>query len=321
MQSLTFRCADINSEFCPCLLAETNHCVFCSKLQGKPLCECEWPGVCVYYEKYWRDKEASRRAEAAGRATEKAAITRKEQVGERTYLFEFAVSEGLAHRLAPLGSFVFLRCENDPDCAHFPVGVMRAKDGKVLVAVEAVGAKSSRLILSGDGHAMLRGPYFNGVLGKPWIENLSGGSAVVIAGGIGQAPALPIIEALLAGGNRVRAILAPGKVGSVFVREMLNGAAVELHAVDSLRKDGFTLLKQYLQEEPDLLVSAGPDAQHAGVIRFMNAHGRDLPMAATNNATMCCGEGICGSCHKLTQDNKTVKLCKAQIDFQQILQE
>lgn len=321
MRSLTFRCADINSEYCPCLLAETNHCVFCSKLQGKPLCACDWPGVCVYYEKYWRDQEATRWAEAAGRRTEKAALLRKEQVGDRTYLLELAVSERMARQLAPLGSFVFLRCEGDVDCAHFPVGVMRAADEKVLVAVEAVGAKSSRLLLSGDAHVMLRGPYFNGVLGKPWIEQLVSGSAVVVAGGIGQAPALPIIAKLLAADNRVRVILAPGKVGEIFITELLDAAKAEIHIVPSLRRDGFTLLKQYLREEPDLLVSAGPDGQHTGVIRFMNALGKDLPMAATNNATMCCGEGLCGSCHKLTQDNRTVKLCKAQMDFQQLQQE
>jgi succinate dehydrogenase/fumarate reductase-like Fe-S protein len=67
----------------------------------------------------------------------------------------------------------------------------------------------------------------------------------------------------------------------------------------------------------DLVVSAGPDEQHYGIINAMKTAGINIPMAATNNARMCCGEGICGSCEKVMQDNKVVRACKVQTDFSQ----
>jgi hypothetical protein len=72
-------------------------------------------------------------------------------------------------------------------------------------------------------------------------------------------------------------------------------------------------------ECPELVVSAGPDDQHYGIISAMQAANVNIPMAATNNATMCCGEGICGSCIKETQIGEFIKTCKVQTDFTQLI--
>lgn len=313
------KCVDMNSPYCPCLLAETNHCTFCSRLQGKDECACDWNGVCILYEKFWRDK--MKNSAAVLRMTETCEATLQKKVGEKTYVVEFAVSDALAQELAKMGAFVFMRRAGDSDFSHFPVGIMNADGCKITVAIETIGAKSSRFILNQDEKIIVRGPYYNGVLGKPWIDELSNGTVVVLAGGIGQAPALPILRALAGKGNTVHVIAAPGKVGTVFIKGEPALAGMELHEVASLRKDGFALFEKLMGENPDLIVSAGPDDQHSGVIRFMHDRGVNLPMAATNNATMCCGEGICGSCHKLTPDNRTVKMCKAQIAFDRIMQD
>lgn len=315
------KCTDINSPYCPCLLADTNHCVFCSKLQGKSSCDCDWSGVCIMYEKYWQDKLSRKaREDLMSRITEETDTMTKIKVGERTYLFEFTASEELANNLMDLGAFVFLRRANDPIYAHFPVGIMKVNGDKITVAVEAIGAKSSRFILNDTEKIIVRGPYSNGVLGKPWIDNITDGKILLVAGGIGQAPALPILKKL-AEHNQVHLILAPGKVGTLFIREEIENLNITVYEVKSLRKEGFMQLKELFREKFDLVASAGPDEQHAAIIRLMQSSGVNIPMAATNNATMCCGEGICGSCHKLDQDNKTMKLCKLQVDFQQIMQE
>jgi hypothetical protein len=94
-----------------------------------------------------------------------------------------------------------------------------------------------------------------------------------------------------------------------------------VHSVSSLRQFGMPMLREWFSLKPDLIVSAGPDEQHYGVIAAMQAAGVTVPMVATNNATMCCGEGICGSCLKKTRDNKSIRMCKQQTDFSSIIED
>jgi len=66
-----------------------------------------------------------------------------------------------------------------------------------------------------------------------------------------------------------------------------------------MRREGMAKLREIIGNEkliPDLVVSSGPDDQHYGVINVMQSENINIPMAATNNAPMCCGEGVCGSC-------------------------
>jgi dihydroorotate dehydrogenase electron transfer subunit len=320
---LTASCIDINSPYCPCLLAETNHCVFCSHLKGQPICDCNWSGVCILYERKWQPKNGVWRGEKPPQRIEvESKILRRELLAENTYLLEFAVGADLAAELGKTGAFVFLRLPEDPQYFHFPVGVMKVGGAAVQVVVEAVGPKSCRLLESAAGEILVRGPYFNGVLGQPWIDNITCGTIFLIAGGMGQPPALPIAARLAANNNRVTALLAPGKIGRIFIDRDLEDLGVTVHKVESLRRKGTDLLAAWLADgetRPDLVVSAGPDEQHHGVIAAMQAAGVNVPMAATNNATLCCGEGICGSCERETSDDRRIRLCKVQTDFSQLL--
>ncbi len=321
-RNLTTNCIDINSPYCPCLLAETNHCVFCSHLKGQAVCDCNWSGVCILYERRWQPKNGVSRDDNPPRRIEAdSVITRKEPVAENTYLLEFCVGSDLAAELGKTGAFVFLRLPDDPQYFHFPVGVMKVNGAAVQVVIEAVGPKSSRLLDSPAKTVTVRGPYYNGVLGQPWIDNITCGTILLVAGGMGQPPALPIAARLMANNNRVIALLSPGKIGRIFIDRDLEELGVTVHNVDSFRRTGNGMLSRWLTDEelrPDLVVSAGPDEQHYGVIAAMQAAGVNLPMAATNNATLCCGEGICGSCERETSDDRRIRLCKVQTDFSQL---
>jgi 2-polyprenylphenol hydroxylase and related flavodoxin oxidoreductases len=320
---LAASCIDINSPYCPCLLAETNHCVFCSHLKGQETCDCNWSGVCILYERRWQPKNsvAGRDEQPPLRMEEETALTRKELIATDTYLLEFSVGANLAAELKKTGAFVFLRLAADPQYFHFPVGIMKMNGSAVQVVVEAVGPKSRRLIDAAGGEVVVRGPYYNGVLGQPWIDNITCGTILLIAGGMGQPPALPIAARLTADGNRVIALLAPGKTGRVFIEDDLRAMGVTVHTVDSFRRTGAGMLTRWLADagtHPDLVVSAGPDDQHYSVIAAMQTAGVNIPMAATNNATLCCGEGICGSCERETNDDRRIRLCKVQTDFSQL---
>ena len=321
-QRFAAKCIDINSPYCPCLLAETNHCVFCSHLKGQQVCDCNWCGVCILYERQWQSKSAKRSENPTTRIEMESAITRKELIARDTYLLEFAVADELAVELAKTGAFVFLRRPEDPHFYHFPVGVMKVSGPTVQVVVEGVGPKSRRLLEAPAGDVLVRGPYYNGVLGQPWIDNITCGTILLVAGGMGQPPALPIAARLLANGNRVTALLAPGKIGKVFIGKELEALGATVRIVDSMRRSGTSLLTAWLageETQPDLVVSAGPDEQHYGVIAAMQAAGVNVPMAATNNATLCCGEGVCGSCEHETNDNRRIRLCKVQTEFSQLI--
>lgn len=316
------QCIDINSKYCPCLLADTNHCIFCSHLKGEATCDCNWSGVCILYEQHWQYKgKQSNEESAQTRMEEQVEFSIKEQIGEHTVLLEFEVSTGLAEALKRIGSFVFLRCPNDPHFFNFPVNIMKVEGNTLQVGIETIGPKSLKILAENNRKILVRGPYYNGVLGGPWIDNMTDGNIILVAGGIGQAPGFPLAAKLLFNHNQVKVLLAPGKVGKVFIDKALREVGATIHTVPSLREFGMPMLREWFSLKPDLIVSAGPDQQHYGVIAAMREVGVNIPMVATNNATMCCGEGICGSCLKKTRDNKIIKMCKQQTDFSTIIED
>lgn len=316
------RCIDINSPYCPCLLAETNNCVFCSHLQGKSTCDCNWTGICVLYEKHWQEPQKCHEGgeRKIVRTEVETCYEIIKQINNNVYQLEFSLPEELAISLDKVGTFVFIRRSNDPDFYHFPVGVMKVKRNKVQVVVETIGPKSRRILSGSNTSLFIRGPYFNGVLGQPWIDNTENSKILLVAGGMGQAPALSIAAKLVKNNNDVMAILAPGHIGKVFIDNELEEIGVKVEIVSSMRRIGLDLLSS-LFSKYDLVVSAGPDEQHYSVIDAMQRAGVNLPMAATNNAKMCCGEGICGSCQKETINQGIVRTCKTQINFKDIIRD
>ena len=316
------QCIDINSKYCPCLLAETNHCVFCSQLKGETTCDCNWSGICVLYEKHWQyNKQQESEETIKIRVEEQVEFMIKEQIGQNTVILELEVSHELAEGLKKIGSFIFVRSPKDPHYFNFPVNVMKVTGNRLQLGIETIGPKSMRILAEENNKLIVRGPYYNGVLGGPWIDNITSGNIILIAGGIGQAPGFPLATQLMNRNNQVKAILAPGKVGKIFIGEQLGEMGIQVYNVASLRKFGIPLLKEWFGSQPDLIVSAGPDEQHYGIITAMQQSGVNIPMVVTNNATMCCGEGICGSCLKKTQNNKNIRMCKQQIDFSTMIED
>jgi len=315
------QCIDMNSKYCPCLLAAANNCIFCSHLKGEVICDCNWSGRCILYEQHWQYKKQDGDESQTLRTEEEVEFIIKERFGENTLILEWNVSPQLAAELTRIGSFVFLRQPSDPHYFYFPVNIMSIQGNTIQVAIETIGPKSKRIVEGNNNKLLIRGPYYNGVLGAPWIDNITDGNIILVAGGIGQAPGFPLVSKLMRSGNKVTALLAPGKVGQIFIAKPLEELGVTVHQVSSLRQFGMTMLREWLALTPDLIVSAGPDEQHYGVIAAMQGARVNIPMAATNNARMCCGEGICGSCLKKTRDHKMIRMCKQQTDFSSIIED
>lgn len=326
LKRLPMKCIDINSPYCPCLLSQTNHCTFCSHLKGEAVCDCNWSGVCILYEKKWQQNTDiwSADADKPVRLESDTEFTIKQKIAEHTYLLEIEVLPELAQSLTRCGAFVFMRRPADQHFYYFPVGIMNVSGNNIEVVIETMGPKTSRLFIDDNNRVLVRGPYFNGIFGQPWIDNVINGKILLIAGGMGQPPAMPIAHRLVENNNNITAILAPGKIGTVFIAEKLSKLGIAVQQVAAMRQFGMHALNEMLTDSeqcPELIVSAGPDEQHYGIIAAMQSAGVNLPMAATNNTTMCCGEGICGSCERLAKNNSRVRTCKVQTDFSQFIHE
>lgn len=46
-------CEEIRRGSCPCVLADIHQCSYCSLLQGKEFCSCDWQGTCAYERCQW----------------------------------------------------------------------------------------------------------------------------------------------------------------------------------------------------------------------------------------------------------------------------
>lgn len=314
------RCGDLNSAFCPCMLSEVNKCEYCSRLQGKDYCDCNWSGKCPLYEKYWLIKGGGQvrqnlRLDYPGR------IISRQQVSKSMYIYEIETSLNLTAELIRAGAFVFLRCQHDPKEAHFPVGMMTVDGSRLTVAIECTGIKTRRFCEYAEDEIIVTGPYFNGVLGSPWIDKLEYGRVLLIAGGSGQAPAVSMSQKLAASHNKIICLLSAGHSDSLFAKSYLERyiKASDIHIIKSLPEDGVKQLHSLTANTSfDLVVSAGPDGQHNMLIQYFKDKNLNVPMAATNNAVMCCGEGLCGSCRRFLKSGEAVRMCKAQVSFDEV---
>jgi len=110
----------------------------------------------------------------------------KRTITERTYLLEFEVDPEFARSLERCGSFVFLRRPSDQQFYHFPVEVMKVNGNNIQVVVKTIGPKSSRLLSDDNRQVLVRGPYYNGIFGQPWIDSIVNGKILLIVGGMGS---------------------------------------------------------------------------------------------------------------------------------------
>ena len=62
---------------------------------------------------------------------------------------------------------------------------------------------------------------------------------------------------------------------------------------------------------------AGADILSNRVLGYID---RAMPFSCCNNAKMCCGEGVCGSCTIKNNDHKLRRLCKLQTESRYVLE-
>lgn len=210
-------CVDAGSEFCPCYLAETNECITCSHLQGKDFCDCHWRGVCIYQEYVMNGFKSK-----MSRQIFNSQIIEKIKIGESCTILKLKVTKTLARQLKEPGAYVFLRNKNMEHYFDVPMSIMDTDElnGYIYIAYQIIGSKT-KMLDKANGEIIIRGPYWNGLLGIRYLKAVKNEHCVVIAKGIAQAPATLVTKKLLYNNNKVTFIIDKGGVGKVIISDFI----------------------------------------------------------------------------------------------------
>ncbi|WP_432409503.1 sulfide/dihydroorotate dehydrogenase-like FAD/NAD-binding protein [Wukongibacter sp. M2B1] len=315
-KKIIYECIDAGSEYCPCYLAETNDCITCSHLQGKEFCDCNWRGVCIFQEYVWNGKKAK-----TSRQNFKANIIEKKLVGDNLVIFKIAVTKTFARDLLQPGSFVFIRDIKKPEYFDIPMSIMYSDDnkGEIHVAVQIIGTKTKTL-LSIDDEIMIRGPYWNGILGLKDLKTLKNSNVLIVARGVALAPAVHILKYLIRNQNRITMIMDRGKLSEIFINDYIDESRIINIETDIISEKGKLIIQELIRNNHyDLCFSGGSDVQHEEIEKLLRELSPDTKFVITNNKEICCGEGICGSC-TMKVGGKIIKACKSQINTSYIFE-
>ncbi len=310
-------CIDAGSEYCPCYLAESGECITCSQLQDNGFCDCNWSGVCIYQEYAWCGMKKK-----TPRETIESEIIEKTQLSEQLLILKIRVSKAMARQLIQPGSYVFVRNPEKPSIFDVPMSIMSADDtkGEIDIAVQVLGVKTKSLITCTD-KILVKGPYWNGLMGFSELKNFADQDVLVIGRGIALAPAVLTIKYLLHHKNRVTFIIDQGKTGSQFIDDHISEFKIDKHYLNLRSPEGLKGMNQILSKgNYSLVYSGGSDLLHQGIKSQLESTNHPAKLVAINNHELCCGEGVCGSCSTYTLDGKRVKMCKSQIDIEEMIE-
>lgn len=309
-------CIDAGSEYCPCHLSETGDCILCSQLSGKTFCDCiNWKGVCIYQEYILNENKAKE-----GREECLCKIMKKEMPEDNLYIFTLHATRKLVHDLSYPGSFIFIRNPDTTSYYDTPISIMEAdtEENTIKMAIEMKGIKTKKICeLKEDNKILVRGPFWNGVLGLKNVYKAKEGVSILVARGIGIAPAIPVLKKLYSNGNKVISIIDKTPFKDNFAKEyfkMCNSEILECKMFEAgeLTDEFKAILNQIVKvENVNLIHCAGPDIL---IYKMLDVVDDKINFSSCNNSKMCCGEGVCGTCSTRYKNRVVKRLCKVQVD-------
>lgn len=304
-------CIDSGTENCPCYLAATGDCLICSRLQGKEYCDCLWKGVCIYNEFIQNNQRVNNpRKEFSAR------IVSKKQYLEDLYVITLEVGRGFALKAAIPGSYVFLQAPDYINYYQTPISIMQvdSERGFVTVLVKSISAKTKAICMQEDKLA-IRGVYRGGISGMPRITGrfsriLPDSKLLVLTKGVGFAPAMNLLH--WAGKNtETEIIIDPDKICTQVIWDYLHPFAADKVHIQSLQECLDSTLQDKITEGGYTVVAVLASDYYIEEIRKIISR---LPVPPefihSNNANICCGEGVCGACSCVDSSGNVHKKCK-----------
>lgn len=256
---------------------------------------------------------------------EKNEILENITLAENVNRFRVYAPEIVKRRQA--GQFVIIRINEDGERIPLTIADTDPETGSLSLVVQAVGKSTAQMAKMAAGSVLTD---VVGPLGSPThIEKV--GTVVMVAGGIGIAPAHPIAQAMKAAGNRVVSILGARNKDLLIMEAEMQAASDEvLICTDDGSSGQHGLVTDVLKDliakagKPDLAVTIGPPIMMKFVCLLTKEHG--IPTVASVNPIMIDGTGMCGGC-RVTVGGKTKFGCVDgpefdghQIDFDEMMQ-
>jgi dihydroorotate dehydrogenase electron transfer subunit len=309
-------CIDAGTDYCPCHLAEVGQCILCSQLSGKTFCDCiNWKGVCIFQEYVWNGNQPK-----PHRRNYICKVLKKELVEHNVAVFTLLVSHKVAQDLMHPGSYIFMRSHKSVQFYDTPISIMdtNVEENTLKVAIELKGIKTKSINkVNENENIIIRAPFWNGILGLKNIYSTKEGTSVVIMRGIGMAPAVPVLKKLYSNGNKLIVLLDRGNYSNIFIQNYLdnyNCKVIECNTLDrgEVHIELKTLINNLIDKEKiNLIHCDGPDILNFKTMEFLDGR---VKFSSCNNAKMCCGEGVCGSCSARFKGSVVKRLCKIQTD-------
>jgi len=120
---------------------------------------------------------------------------------------------------------------------------------------------------------------------------------LIVAKGVAQGCAAHITRYFADRKTPVTLAVGQGSSDAVFARRWLSDGDARIVMLDKTDDHNSGDIRTLIRSTAsDLIISAGPDIQHRMLQTLANEIAPRSRTAYTNNALMCCGEGICGSC-------------------------
>ncbi len=222
-------------------------------------------------------------------------IVDREEIAPDTWRYVVRAPEIARRREA--GQFVVLRVYDRGE--RFPLTVVDSDpdEGTIELIFQAVGTSTRMLAQMHEGDQILD---LVGPLGRPThIDKF--GRCVVMGGGYGMAPVIPIARALKAAGNEIVGINGARSADQVILTERMEEICdrVEICTDDgSAGHKGFVtdVLQQMIEdgEQIDFVLAIGPTPMMRAVAELTRPHA--IKTVVSLNPIMVDGTGMCGGC-------------------------
>jgi ferredoxin--NADP+ reductase len=240
-------------------------------------------------------------------------------------VYRMVVEAPLIARKRRAGQFVVIRIDENGERIPLTIGDADAEAGTITLVYQTVGKTTEHLSTREVGDFLMD---VVGPLGKP-TEIRNYGTTLCVGGGIGNAPLLPIVQALSAAGNKVVTVIGARTKGLLILENELRAVSSELIVCTDDGSYGRKALvtepvrEVCERERVDLCVAIGPPIMMKKVSEATKEY--EVHTVVSLNSIMIDGTGMCGGC-RVTVGGETRFTCVDgpefdghQVDFDQLM--
>lgn len=208
------------------------------------------------------------------------------------------------------GQFVMIKIPKEAVFLRRPFGIAKLEDQTAEICFKAVGPGTKALSQVIKGQKI----YILGPLGNGFKTPMGLKSALLVAGGYGIVPLLPLAKFLKKSGSEVVMYYGAKSADDLLYLKEMKTAGLNLRITTEDGSQGEKgLVTQLLNKEINnfdkpMLFSSGPEGLLKGVVKLACEH--NLPAQISMDSYMACGMGVCLGCMVKTSDGSLVRACK-----------